>query len=116
MSIQSLFNTVADVYSVSKTQDAVGGEARTWTKSQSAVPCRCRHLTFAEKSVYGRLGEELTHRFYFDASYLALIAYDYKIIVTVNDSFGTTETHYVRHVEDPHGMAHFLQVDTVLRQ
>ena len=67
MDVSGMLNNLADVYSLSTSQDAIGGVSESYASNPriASLPCRVRLLTGREVATLGRDRENSTHRIYF---------------------------------------------------
>ena len=68
MNVRGMLNNTADVYSISTSQDAIGGVSESYASNPrlKGLPCRVRVLTGREVQALGRDRENSTHRIYFE--------------------------------------------------
>jgi len=67
MNVSGMLNNKADVYSLSTSQDAIGGVSESYASNPrlSGIKCRVRALNGTDSPVLGKDRENSTHRIYF---------------------------------------------------
>ena len=103
MSIASLMNTTATVYSWTKTSDAYGGWTRTSDARYTAMPCRIQAISGKEAMRWASERTMVTHQLYAPPAYSAIDPEDHIV--------DADSTRYrVQFVRDPDQMGHHVEV------
>ena len=103
MSMGSLCNTTATVYSWTKTSDAYGGWTRSSDARYSGMPCRIQAIGGKEAMLYASQRVAVTHKLYTTSAYSAVDPEDHIV-----DADGTR--YRVQFVRDPDQMGHHTEV------
>jgi len=103
MSISSLMNMTATVYSWTKTSDAYGGWARTSDARYAGMPCRIQAISGEERMTYASQRVMVTHKLYAPPDYSGIDPEDHVV-----DADGTR--YRVQFVRDPDQMGHHTEV------
>ena len=103
MSIQSLANTTATVYSWAKTSDAYGGWTRSSDARYAGMPCRIQAISGKEAMLYASQRVAVTHKLYAAPEYSAVDPEDHIV-----DAAGTR--YRVQFVRDPDLMGHHIEI------
>jgi len=103
MSINSLMNMTAVVYSWTKTSDSYGGWVRTSDARYSGMPCRIQALSGEERMTYASQRVTVTHKLYCAPDYSTVNPEDH-----IMDAAGTR--YRVQFVRDPDQMGHHTEV------
>ncbi len=103
MSVESLCNTTADVYSWTKTSDAYGCWTRTSDARYSEMPCRIQSLDGQEVMKWASQRMVVTHDLFAPAAYSGIDPEDHVV-----DAAGTR--YRVQFVDDPDLMGHHVEI------
>lgn len=103
IAIASLCNTTATVWQKTLTSDVYGTATAALTARYTSIPCRIQAISLSERSAYGAIRIDVTHKMYCSADYGGIGHSD-----EVTDAAGTR--YRVTTVRDPDQMGHHTEV------